>query len=276
MRKVVLLLLFVGHTSSAVCQENENAQTISAGIQFRPIFPMAFLKTGDRQTQNDEYNVLVRPKFGYAAGMVIRYGFHRRFALETGLNFIQRNYDLSIERDSISGTPTYLSNTDFTIVGYEHPIKFLVFVRLAEKLYMNAAAGLQLTFFPSDIFTTDKESSPTDQYFKHSALRLGFNGQTSGAGFVSGGAIANIGWEYGTKKAGSFYLGATYHVAFAPIYSSKFQYLEDGHESLVQAINLNGSYLTFDISYFFHSKPIVKKERKKKVRKKPKEAPTSE
>ena len=36
--------------------------------------------------------------------------------------------------------------TDFTIIGYEHPIKLLVFVQLSESIYMNAAAGFQLTF----------------------------------------------------------------------------------------------------------------------------------
>ena len=134
---------------------------------------------------------------------------------------------------------------------------------------MNAAAGFNLTFFPSDIFTTDKGQNDTDQYFQHSSLRLGFDGKPGPDGFIIGGAITNLGFEYRTKKAGFFYLGATYQVPFAPIYRSKFQYREDEdrYQSEVQGLQLNGSYLTFDVRYFFHSKPIVKKKKKRKKKK---------
>lgn len=267
MQKPFLLIIMCVAFLGSLAQDNKHPQIITAGIEFRPIFPAGFLKTGDQTVENADYNVLVSPKFGFSAGMTIRYGFHKRFALETGLNFVQRNFDLSVNRDSVGLSSSYNSQTDFTIIGYEHPIKLLVFVQLAERFYMNAAAGLQLTFFPSDIFTTDKESSPTDQYFKHSSIRLGFDGKPGNDGFIHGGAIANLGWEYRTKKIGFFYLGATYHIPFADIYRSKFQYLEDDYQSEVLGIELNGSYLTFDVRYFFHSKPIVKKERKKQKKK---------
>lgn len=273
MRKIVLLGLAISLWINAFSQEERFPQTLSAGVEFRPIFPAAFLKTGDQEAINDEYSVLVSPKFGFSAGMVVRYGFHKRFALETGLNFVQRNYNLTIHRDEevlspIVIKPAYDSETDFTIVGYEHPIKLLVFVRLADRFYMNAAAGLQLTFFPSDIFTSDEGKTGTDQHFKHSSLRLGFDGKPGNDGFIHGGALVNLGWEYRTKKIGNFYLGASYQIPFADIYRSKFQYVEDSYASEVQAIELNGSYLTFDVRYFFHSKPIVKKEKKKGKKKK--------
>ena len=252
---------------SGFSQDGKFPQTLTAGVEFRPIFPAAFLKTGNQEATNDEYSVLVSPKFGFSAGMVIRYGFHKRFALETGLNFVQRNYNLTIHRDEVILSPTvrkpaYDSETDFTIIGYEHPIKLLVFVRLADRFYMNAAAGIQLTFFPSDIFTSDEGQTGIDQHFKHSSLRLGFDGKAGNDGFIHGGALVNLGWEYRTKKIGNFYFGASYQIPFADIYRSKFQYAEDSYASEVQAIELNGSYLTFDVRYFFHSKPLVKKKRK--------------
>ena len=270
MQKLILSVILVGVWLMGYSQDEKFPQTLTAGVEFRPIFPASFLKTGDQETSNDEYSVVVSPKFGFSAGMIIRYGFHKRFALETGLSFVQRNYNLNIHRDSTSGIlgkPEYSSKTDFTIVGYEHPIKLLVFVRLSDQFYMNAAAGFQFTFFPSDIFTTDEGQTGNDQHFKHSAVRLGFDGKIIGEGndgFIHGGAIANLGWEYRTKKIGNFYLGATYQVPFAPIYRSKFRYAEDNYESEPQFIWVNGSYLTFDVRYFFHSKPIAKKEKKKK------------
>jgi hypothetical protein len=264
MRKSILCIILILNGLCGWAQDNENVQVLAAGVEFRPIFPIDFLKTGNQLVANNDFSISVSPKFSFSAGMIIRYGFHKRFALETGLNFVQRNYNLAIHRDSTTSKPEYNSKTDFTIIGYEHPIKLLVFVQLSERIYMNAAAGFQFTFFPSDIFTSDENSSGSDQHFKHSSLRLGFDGKPGGDGFIHGGAIANLGFEYRTKKAGFFYLGGTYHVPFADVYSSKFAYADDSYSSPAQEVRLNGSYLTFDVRYFFHSKPIAAKERKKK------------
>jgi len=273
MRRIVILGLLLLMFDRVSAQMVDNYQSITAGAQFSPIFPASFLGTGSQSTQNSEYSVSVNPKFGFSTGMVVRYAFHKRLALETGLNFVQRKYDLDIKRDSVFGIsgitprPDYSSRTDFTIIGYEHPIKLLVFVRLAEKLYMNAAGGFQFTFYPSDIFTTDEDSRPNDQHFKHSSIRLGLDGKSGEDGFFHMGGIANLGMEYRTKKAGYFYLGATYHIPFADIYRSKFQYVQDDYNSEVQLIQLKGTYFTFDVKYFFNAKPLIPKGKKEKTKK---------
>lgn len=238
----VVLIILLG-VAPSMAQKN----VLTAGIQFQPIFPVSFLNTADQEVRNSQGTIttVLSPTFSYSAGMVIRWGFHKRLSLETGINFVQRNYDLTFKTDTFTG------KSDFSIIGYEHPIKLLVFVRLSEKFFMNAAAGVQMTFYPSDIFTSDA-------YFKHSGLRLGL-GQ-----FLHGGGITNLGFEYRTKKAGYFYLGATYHIGFGDIYRSKFQYISDDVPSEAMPIWINGSYLTFDVRYFFHSQPLVKKEGKKK------------
>ena len=90
MLRAAFIILFASIGIQAFCQDGKFPQTLSAGVEFRPIFPASFLKTGDQEAINDEYSVLVSPTFGFSAGMVIRYGFHKRFALETGLSFVQR------------------------------------------------------------------------------------------------------------------------------------------------------------------------------------------
>lgn len=261
-------------------QDEKFPQTITAGVEFRPIFPAAFLNTGDQSVANDSYRINVSPKFGFSAGMTVRYGFHKRFALETGINFVQRNYDLNIRRDSVApiginpGSSAFNSNTDFTIIGYEHPIKLLFFVQLSERFYMNAAAGFQFTFLPSDIYTTNEESNDDGQVFQHYSERIGIDGKIQGLnndGFIHAGGMLNLGMEYRTKKSGYFYLGGTYHVPFSNVYRSRFEYTDLNSpvpiNDQVQEIFLNGSYLTFDIRYFFHSQPLVKKDKKKKRKK---------
>lgn len=273
MRFLLLICLWLGWLN-AVAQDDKFPQTITAGAEFRPIFPAAFLNTGEQSVQNNSFGISVSPKFGFSAGMTVRYGFHKRFALETGISFVQRNYDLNIKRDSVApaginpGSPAFDSKTDFTIVGYEHPIKLLFFVQVAERLFLNSAAGLQLTFFPSDIFTTNEETNNNGQAFRHYSARLGFDGKPGNDGFIHGGGILNLGMEYRTKKAGNFYIGGTYHVPFADIYRSRFEYTDENNPTpvneQVQELYLNGSYLTFDIRYFFHSQAIPKREKKKK------------
>ncbi|MCB0756139.1 MAG: outer membrane beta-barrel protein [Flavobacteriales bacterium] len=276
MRLFTIVVLLLSYLTS-FGQDEKFPQTITAGAEFRPIFPAAFLNTGEQSVSNNSFSVNLAPKFGFSAGMTVRYGFHKRFALETGINYIQRSYNLSIKRDSVApfgvnpASPAFNSKTDFTIIGYEHPIKLLFFVQLAEKFYMNAAGGLQLTFFPSDIFTTNEESNTNGQYFRHYSTRLGFDGKPGNDGFIHGGGILNLGMEYRTEKAGYFYLGGTYHVPFANIYRSRFEYTDENNPTpaseQVQQIYLNGSYLTFDIRYFFTSQNIVRKEKKKRNRK---------
>jgi hypothetical protein len=135
-------------------------------------------------------------------------------------------------------------------------------------------------FFPSDIYTTNEQSENELQYFEHYGARLGFDGKRGQDGFIHGGGMLNLGMEYRTKKAGFFYLGGTYHVPFADIYSSRFLYTDESNpvpiDERVQEISLNGSYLTFDIRYFFHSQPLNKREKKKKNRKTKKSDKTTE
>ncbi len=277
MLRTLCFLLFLANSFLGFSQDEKFPQSLTAGVEFRPIFPASFLNTGKQKVQNDSYRITVSPTFGFSAGMTVRYGFHKRFALETGINFVQRNYDLNVNRDSVApigispGSPAFNSNTDFTIIGYEHPIKVLFFVQLSKRLFMNAAAGFQFTFFPSDIYTTNEESNDNGQVFQHYSERIGIDGKIQGLnndGFIHAGGMLNLGMEYRTKKSGYFYLGGTYHVPFSNVYRSRFEYTDQNSpvpiKDQVQEIFLNGSYLTFDIRYFFHSQPLIKKDKKKR------------
>ena len=133
MQKLVLCFFLCLATLFSVAQEKENVQTLTAGVEFRPIFPIDFLNTGSQEVSNNNFSVGVAPKFSFSAGMIIRYGFHKRFALETGLNFVQRNYDLNVRRDSVAAfgtnpaSPTFSSATDFYDYRIRTPHKTSIF-----------------------------------------------------------------------------------------------------------------------------------------------------
>lgn len=219
-------------------------RVVTLGVQFRPIQPLKFINSDFQTQEGVDFSYSIAPKFGYSAGVTVRYGLTNRISLETGLGFVQRNYDLTVDTAEFSG------KSDFRIIGYELPVSALVFIPLAKNFYMNASAGLQMTLFPSNVTTKD-------EYFLHFSSR-----RTS----VNGGGIANIGWEYRTEKAGFFYLGASYQVPFTDIYDTFVRLPEQANSDFTHG-SLNGSYLSFDIRYFFHEFPVPKRKKVKKKKK---------
>jgi hypothetical protein len=225
---------------------NINAQekVITAGIQFKPIFSSKFFNTGPEETTTDNINFKISPGSGYCLGMVIRRGFTNTISMETGINYVKRNYDMSI----VDADSSFQVDSDFGIVGYEIPLQGLVFIQLSDEIFMDVAMGFSFDFYPSDIATSGTN-------FVHSSVRNSW---------FSPSLIANLGWEYRTEKSGYIYLGASYHRPFSYTYLSIIQYQNREKPYPEGKMELNGNYLTFDIRYFFHSDP---EKRKKKTRK---------
>ncbi len=216
-------------------------RVLTAGFQFKPIFTSNFLNTGPINIDQDSVSFNIKQKFGYCLGMVVRYGVTKTVSFETGINYVKRNFDLNVTTDTVN------ESGDFGIVGYEIPLKGLVFIQLAKKLYMNGGAGISLDFYPSDISTQG-------DYYKHLGLRRRI---------MTPSYLANLGFEYRTEKSGYFYLGASFHRPFRDIFISYLQY-----EPILQGPRaetlLSGNYLTVDIRYFFHDVPVEKKYKAKK------------
>lgn len=234
----VICILFL-LTETIYAQE----RTVTVGLQVKPIFPVKFLKTDAQTVSQNGIDFTVTPKLGYSGGMVIRWGFTNAVSLETGINYVKRNYDLEFKTDTFTG------KSDFGVVNYQIPVSALVFIRLANRLFMNASAGLSLDMFVSDIYTYSPD------YFNHYSYRNGV---------FQSGVLANLGWEYRTAKAGYFYIGASFQRPFLQIYNSSLRYFKSSSQDENVMMKLNGSYLTFDLRYFFNPLPINKKIKKAK------------
>ena len=240
MKKIAsLLFLLVALIGECFSQEN----IFTAGFQYKPIFASSFLSTGTKNISQNGIDCSVSQKFGYCVGMVLRRGLTKKISLESGINYVKRNYSLSITDTTFTG------KSDFTIIGYEIPLQGLIFIRLGEKLFMNAAGGLSCDMYPSNIATAGT-------YFKHHSTRY--------ATFQSS-VLANLGYEYRTVKNGYFYLGASYHLPFTYFYQSAFDYTPRNE---IASMKLRGNYLTLDFRYFFHEDPLKPKKQKKKKEKK--------
>lgn len=233
-----LFVLFFFLLHSATAQE----RVLTFGIEFKPMLPGDLFRTGTAEVSEANLDFRISNKIGYSGGMLLRYGFTKNISMESGINFVRRNYELSITDNDID----FIGQSRFAVIGYEIPTRALVYVRLAEQVYMNAAFGFSFNFYPSDVATVG-------EYFEHISKRNSWV-QTAG--------VANLGWEYRTLESGTFYLGASFHRPFGNMYTSLLQYRTDTYFTEVFT-TLNAAYLTFDLRYFFHEEPM-KKERKEK------------
>lgn len=232
---VLPLFLYTLLSIPLLAQEN----IFTAGFQYKPIFPSTFLSSDSKTLIQNNIAFTIAPKMGFSAGMVLRRGFKKGLSFETGINYTKRNFDLSITDTTFTG------NSDFTIIAYEIPFQGLIFLRLADKLYMNSALGLSVDMYPTNISTRA-------EYFRHFSRRHGV---------FQFAALANLGFEYRTKKSGYFYFGASYHLPFSWFYESAIMY-EPVTE--IGRMKLSGTFLTLDLRYYFHEEPLKQKKKKKK------------
>ncbi|MFH1005531.1 MAG: hypothetical protein V1781_08605 [Bacteroidota bacterium] len=230
------LFLFTLNLLQDISFSQENIFT--AGFQYKFIFPSEFFNTGTKTISQNGINFSVSQKTGYCAGMVLRRGLTKRFSFETGINYVKRNYDLSIT------DTTFIGKSNFAIIGYEIPIQGLVFLRISEKVFINTSFGLSWDMYPSNIATSAS-------YFKHNSNRHSL---------FQFSVLANFGCEYRTEKNGYFYLGASYHLPFSYFYSSIFNYTP--RQEIVK-MKLRGNYFAIDFRYYFHEDPLKKKKSKK-------------
>ena len=139
----ITLLLIVGFINPTVCQQG----VTTIGFQVKPIVPINYFGAGPIDLISDSATINISSKMGYSFGMVIRRGLTKTISIETGINYTRRNFKLT-------GTSSFENSSDvgdFGFVSYEIPVQSLVYIRLAEKLYMNASIGLGINFSASDV-----------------------------------------------------------------------------------------------------------------------------
>lgn len=238
----ILVLSFLVFTASLPVFAQENVTTF--GIQIKPIVPSNLLNAGTEGSEVDGIQYNVEQRMGYSFGGVVRRGLTRWLTIESGISYVRRNYRASV----MAASDGFSDSTRFRVIGYEVPVLGLVYVRLGDKIFMDAAFGLSLDFFPSNV-----GSGPSTDFYQHSFYRNKM--QTS--------LLANVGWELRTEDKGYFYVGASFHRPFSPIYVTQIHYDYNG-AGKTGSVALSGNYLTLDLRYFFHEEPEVRERKKKR------------
>lgn len=231
MHKLVILLLISLLSSLAFAQKGNT----KFGFQFKPIIPNRLIGFYEQPFNKNQFESTVTQKFGFSGGMRLRVGLSDRLALESGINYNQRNYDLNFAVPD-SG---YIGLNDVGVVSYEIPISFMVFIRLTDDIFMNTSVGPAMTFFPSDVRTYTPIGA-NERFQQEGAYRSK----------VQGALNANVGFEWRNKNAGTFYLGGSYHLPFSPIMTFAMSYEYNTNQNVVVRQNISGSYLTIDLRYY--------------------------
>lgn len=245
MKYIIYIIVYIGFIPRLSAQE----KVTTFGLQLKPIVPVEFINAGKQEKATNNIQYLNEPKFGMSFGMVIRRGLTESLSLETGLNFLKRNYDLTI--DDPDSSFTSLSN--FSIVNYEIPVLLLVYIKLGRNTFMNVAGGMSIDIYPTPLFVEDET----------------FANAVNRTGWVQPSLLANIGWEYRTEKSGYIYLGASLHRPFTNIFTQHITYKGvDGDRFEEESFDLTGSYFTIDLRYFFHEEKQAKRVKTKKLNRK--------
>lgn len=217
------------------------------GLNYKPIIPNRIIGTYDVPFNDGSFRSSMQQRLGNSLGMIIRQGLTKNISLETGISFTQRNFNLNF---SVDDTVSYSNNGKVRFVAYEIPVKCLVFIRLGKQLYMNNSIGASFNYFPSDVSVDFPIKS--NEYFSLEGARLNR---------VQGAMLADIGFEYRTKRNGYFYFGGAFNLPFTSIVTFAMAYEYTPHEIVVRE-NVRGSYLTVDLRYYFNEKPRVEQKRK--------------
>lgn len=232
---ILLSVLFCLQGITSVAQQEKKEKVPSYfGIQFKPLIPGDFLGKSKLDLNADQLYATFTQKFGYSFGASVRVGLTKLISLETGINQVQRHYNVDF---SIPDSGLYMRN-DFGLVNYDIPVNVLFYIQLSDQTFMNASLGGSLVYNPSDVATTGTPGGA--HVFNHEGRRI------SRVAFEING---NVGFELRTEKSGIFYLGGSGRIPLKPIFDVAAVYENKSYRKVAVG-SLIGTYLSLDLRYY--------------------------
>lgn len=234
---IILIVVALLAINSASAQIYKTKPENFFGLQFKPLIPFGLV--GDRALELEEENfeTSIEPILGYSYGGAVRIGLTELLAIETGINYTRRNYRASY---SVADSNLY-ANDELGYVSFDIPVNFLVYIKLGKEMFMNVSIGASGNFNASNI------KSIINPYGKHQFI---FEGKR--LHFFDFNANANLGFEYRTRKSGTFYLGISGKVPFSSTLAVATEY-RYGTEGVVTRGIVEGASFSLDLKYFFHN-----------------------
>ncbi len=232
----IVLFCFV---LTARAQEKTDKLPTYFGIQVRSVFPTQFIGNPTTELSGSGFEASITQRLGFSFGGTVRANLTKLIALETGINFTQRYFDLTM---AVPDSNSSATNT-MGFIEYDIPVNALIYIQLSDRFFMNASLGLAITYKPTDVSVRNRPGG------KHYYDLYGIRDNSLGLDLN-----ANVGFEFRTEKNGFFYLGGSARVPFAPLFTFAAFYNYDANSTLISG-PVDGSFLTLDFKYFF---PLIR------------------
>ena len=210
------------------------------GFQYKPIIPSQYFNSAHLEKASGAYRFNLDPKYSNSLGMVLRQKINTTFTIESGLNYTQKNYHLTINND----VQNINDFTSFGIRSYELPIQLLTYVRASKLWYLNVAFGISQNILASDIISF---GNMTENYSQNTYRRSG--------GYRA--ILANLGMEYRSQQKGDYYIGTSLHLPWTeigrvyPRYEDSNNIFNDQNFDNKFFLEITGTFITIDLRYFF-------------------------
>lgn len=242
-----VLFLLVSVCAYTQVEEKREKFPSYFGLILSPTLPTSFLgpQSSTAMDTTGQMSTTFKQKTGYMFGATIRIGLTKRFSIETGISQIHRNYEVTMDLPDSS-----IHNVkSFSFISYDIPVNGLVYVQMGQQWYMNAYFGVSISQYPSDTRDTTFIGKNT----------LAAEGRRTKRTYFA--LNAGIGFEFRTKKAGTFYLGAGGKVPLKDIMIGVglASNVYNPGKQLITLNPVNGSFMTVDFRYFL---PTIKNKGK--------------
>jgi hypothetical protein len=233
--KILVYVLFTFFCLTAFGQVEKERFPSYFGIQVKPVFPTRFIGNPTLSLSENGFETTLSQRIGYSFGGTVRAGLTKLIALETGINFTQRNFDLTM---GVPDSNSYAED-NLSFIEYDIPVNALFYIQLSKKFYMNASLGAAITFKPTDVGVLNQPGG------YHLYTHTGLTRKKVGLDLN-----ANVGFEFRTEKSGFFYLGGSARVPFAPLFDLVADWSYQGNNMRMVG-EVDGSFLAIDFKYFF-------------------------
>ncbi len=250
MKSILFFIIFFLSLTSCWGQIKPKQQVpLHFVVRVMPLFPGKFIgeKTTILKSDTIAFISTLTQKAGYSIGGVVRIGITKLISIETGINYTQRQFDLSISMPDSS----IQDENDLTFIQYDIPLHGMIYIQLDQQLFMNSTLGANFTISPTSIGVVNQPVKKHE--FRHFGIapknKLGFD------------LSASLGFEYRSKKDGYIYLGGTARVPVSDIFRlyGVYEYATSSFVRVMEA-PVNGSFFGIELKYFF---PNIKKKESK-------------
>ncbi len=237
--RLALILFLISQLYSLFlsAQKNKAPIEITAGFELRSLVPLASVTMSPFSIADSARNFTAEISYegGFGFGGIVRAKLTDFWNIESGIYYTRRRYSYRITDPSVDFDQT----TDLRSVAYEIPIKGLVYIQMADRLFMNVALGASVDFYASDLETN--QLSYTITMFK--------------TNWVRAAVLGSVGLEFRTEKDGYFYIGGSFHQPIGDILTTQVSYSRDNvPPAYFQNASVDGAYFSVDFRYFFAPK----------------------